>query len=141
MVNMVNNLFKTSRVMLFTAIMMLVLVGVACGSAAKPDTAAPGTSASGSSGAVPTAVAQPADSSESTGELTINPGRVTLMVGEFQSEHFDTNYGPTGKEIRKNFHGNLTSWDLVDGAMQIMPGIASKWELSYGGKTTTYTIM
>jgi len=53
MVNMVNNLFKTSRVMLFTAIMMLVLVGVACGSAAKPDTAAPGTSASGSSGGYP----------------------------------------------------------------------------------------
>lgn len=138
---MISKLFKTSRVISFTALMMLLLVAVACGSAAAPATSAPDTSGSGASSAVPTAVVQPADPSESMGEIMVNPGRVTLMVGEFQSEHFDTNYGPTGKEIRKNFHGHLTSWDLVDGAMEIVPGIASKWELSDGGRTTTYTIM
>ena len=82
MVNMVNNLFKTSRVMLFTAIMMLVLVGVACGSAAKPDTAAPGTSASGSSGAVPTAVAQPADSSDLNSD-SADIGEPRESVGQY----------------------------------------------------------
>ena len=138
---MVNRLFKTSRVVSFTALMLLLVVAVACGSAAAPATSAPEASAPNNSGGVPTSVAQPSDSSGSMGEVTINPGRVTLMVGEFQSEHFDTNYGPTGKEIRKNFHGHLTSWDLKDGAMEIAPGIASKWELSNGGRTTTYTIM
>jgi len=134
---MVSKLFQTSKVVSFTALMLLVLVAVACGSAAAPEATTPATSG----GAAPTAMPQPAEPSESMGEIMINPGRVTLMVGEFQSEHFDTNYGPTGKEIRKNFHGHLTSWDLVDGAMEIAPGIASKWELSDGGRTTTYTIM
>ncbi|HZC00921.1 MAG TPA: ABC transporter substrate-binding protein, partial [Gammaproteobacteria bacterium] len=35
---------------------------------------------------------------------------------------------------------HLSSWDLVDGRMVIVPGIASKWELSNDGKTTTFTI-
>jgi ABC-type transport system substrate-binding protein len=122
---------------------LALLLAVACGSAAAPETdsSPPDTSAPITSGDVPTPVAQPADPSEPMGETLISPGRLTVMVGEFQSGRFDTNYNPSGKDIRKNFHGHLTSWEEVDGAMKIAPGIASKWELSNGGMTTTFTIM
>jgi ABC-type transport system substrate-binding protein len=123
---------------------LLLVLAVACGSAAQPapaveerasDKAVEVTQEAGANQevAVPTAAPSPA-------EVQVHPGKVTLLVGDFGTEHFDTNYGTTGKEIRKNFHGHLSSWDLVDGRMVIVPGIASKWELSNGGKTTTFTI-
>jgi peptide/nickel transport system substrate-binding protein len=123
---------------------LLLVLAVACGSAAQPapaveerasDKAVEVTQEAGANQevAVPTAAPSPA-------EVQVHPGKVTLLVGEFGTEHFDTNYGTTGKEIRKNFHGHLSSWDLVDGRMVIVPGIASKWELSNDGKTTTFTI-
>ena len=89
---------------------------------------------------MPTAVPAVADPPEAMGEVEVNPGKVVLMVATFGTERFDNTYGSTGKEIRKNFHGNLTSWERVEGVMQLAPGIASKWELSPDAKTITWTI-
>jgi ABC-type transport system substrate-binding protein len=138
--------FKPTRLFLSGVLSLVLLVALACGSAAAPESADPGSSASDTpapdtSGAVPTTVVQLAAPPESMVEPVVNPGRLTIMVGEFQSGRFDTNYNPSGKDIRKNFHGHPTSWEEVDGAMKIAPGIASKWELSDGGMTTTFTIM
>jgi hypothetical protein len=58
-------------------------------------------------------------------EVKVNPGKVTL-AGNIST--------PLG------FHGHLTSWDLVDGKIGIIRGIASKWELSNDAETTTFTI-
>jgi peptide/nickel transport system substrate-binding protein len=125
---------------------LVLLLGVACGSAAPPaaepaDTSADQQPVAVDATAVPQAEVQPTEAPAVMAEVEVNPGKVTLLVGDFGTEHFDTNYGSTGKEIRKNFHGHLTSWDLVDGVMEIAPGIASKWELSNDARTTTYTIM
>ncbi len=130
----------TPRAISLTPLILLLVFAVACGAAAtatpastaKP-TGAPAPVTAPQVTAAPTPIAPPA-------APAVNPGRVKLLVGDFGSERYDTNYASTNKEIRKNFHGHLTSWDLVDGRMVIVPGIASKWELSNGGKTTTYTI-
>ena len=71
----------------------------------------------------------------------VSSGRVTLMLGGFGAEVFDNTVGNLAKEPRKHLHGNLTSWDRIDGQMEIVPGIATKWELANGGKTLIYTIM
>jgi len=138
------------------ASLLILLLAVACGAAATPTpapaakpTPAPAAKPTPAPAAKPTAPAAPVAAPQATAAPTpvaptaapaVNPGKVKLLVGDFGSERFDTNYGSTGKEIRKNFHGHLTAWDQVDGRMVIVPGIASKWELSNGGKTTTYTI-
>ena len=66
-------------------------------------------------------------------------GQVTVMTNNFGAERFDSVYGSTGKEI-KDIAGYLVGRDLVDGASLTVPGIASAWELSDDGLTTTFTI-
>ena len=66
-------------------------------------------------------------------------GQVTVMTNNFGAERFDSVYGSTGKDI-KDIAGHLVSRDLLDGASLTVPGIASRWELSDDGLTTTFTI-
>ena len=66
-------------------------------------------------------------------------GQVTVMTNNFGAERFDSVYGSTGKDI-KDIAGHLVSRDLLDGASVTVPGIASRWELSDDGLTTTFTI-
>jgi len=141
MVKMVDNLFKTSSVISFTVLMMLVLVGVACGSAAAPETTAPDTSASASSGAVPTAVAQPAAPSESMDDVKVSPETVTVMIGSIGNERFDYAFSRgTGHDVARTLHAFLISSAVEDGSRGFTPGIATKWEVSSDGLTWTLTI-
>ncbi len=124
----------------YISLILVLLFTIACGSAAE-DTTAPAPSAATQA---PAAVAQPTSVPEVMSEVMsseISPGRVTLMLGGFGAEVFDNTVGGLAKEPRKHIHGNLTSWDLIDGQMQIVPGIARKWEMSEDLKTLTYTIM
>jgi ABC-type transport system substrate-binding protein len=122
----------------------ILLLAVACGAAAPAPAAQEAPKPPAEKPAAPAAAAPKATTAPTPAPVAsapkVHPGKVTLLVGDFGTERFDTTYGTTGKDIRKTFHGHLTSWDLVDGRMVIVPGIASKWELSNGGKTTTYTI-
>ncbi|MSQ16564.1 MAG: ABC transporter substrate-binding protein [Dehalococcoidia bacterium] len=137
---MASDRLRTPRAIILTPLILLLVFAVACGAAAtaipaptaKP-TGAPAPVTAPQATAAPTPVAPPA-------APTVNPGKVTILVAGFGAERFDTNYASTNKEIRKNFHGHLTSMDVVDGRLVIVPGIASKWEISNGGRTTTYTI-
>ena len=79
-------------------------------------------------------VATPAPSME-----MVYSGQVTVMTNNFGSERFDSVYGSAGKDI-KDIAGHLVSRDLIDGASVTVPGIASRWELSDDGLTTTFTI-
>ena len=129
---MVNKLFKTSRVISFTALMMLVLVGVACGSAAAPETTAPDTSASAPSaaapsGAVPTAVAQPAAPSGAMDDVKVSPETVTVMIGSIGNERFDYAFSRgTGHDMARTLHAYLISSADKDGSRRFTPGIATE---------------
>ena len=123
---------------------LLLVAAVACGSAAEePAPAAPAAeqpAASSGSSMQPTAMPAPADPAMAM-DGEVSSGRVTMMLGGFGAEVFDNTVGGLAKEPRKHIHGNLTTWDLIDGEMQIVDGIASKWEMSEDLKTLTYTVM
>ena len=124
--------------MLVPAFALLLVLAVACGSAAAPetDTAAPApvsTAAPSAPTAVPEAMAEPA-------EATVNPGKLTIMIGEFANERFDQLYVEGG-------HGGRTYAGMVGGFLissnekvELVPGIASKWGLSDDGLTWSFTI-
>jgi peptide/nickel transport system substrate-binding protein len=72
----------------------------------------------------------------------VNPGKATVMVGNFGSELFDNIQSGVGggNEYARHAHGFLLSRELKDGVLSISPGIATDWENSADGKTWTFTI-
>ena len=67
-------------------------------------------------------------------------GQVTVMAAGLGSERFDSVYGSAGTDIVSHAGGYVVGRDIVDGALVTVPGIASAWELSADGLTTTFTI-
>jgi ABC-type transport system substrate-binding protein len=127
---------------------LLLIVAVACGGSEAPAsetttstqaTTAPAESMAKVTKAADT-MAKPSEAMEKM-DAEVVEGKVTMMLGGFNAEKFDNVTGGLSKEPRKHFHGHLTSWDLIDGKMEFMPGIATKWELADGGKTIIYTVM
>lgn len=132
------------------ALSLLVVATVACGSAAQETTepaapAAPAATqpaaASGSS-MQPTAVPQPTTAPAMETSMTdgVNPATVIFMTGSFGTERFDSTYGSTSPDANRHFHGYLVGSDVEDGRLLVVPGIATKWELSEDLMSTTFTI-
>ena len=138
---MANKGFKKSWVFPITALMLVLLFAVACGSAAAPeaDTTAPDTTAPEVvvPTAVPEAKAEPAAPAEVMSK--VHPGKLTLMVGNFGTERFESAYasGTGGNSYLRILHGFLIS---DNEQREMVPGIASKWALSDNGLTWTFTI-
>jgi len=119
---------------------LVLVLAVACGSSAAPKSDQASAPSDGSSaGAVtqPTAIPQITD--ESMG-VVVNPGELKIMVGDFASERFDVAYslGLAGDlNYGRLLHGFLIS-DTAE--REMVPGIASAWNLSDDGLTWTFTI-
>ena len=142
-----------------SVLVLVLLLGVACGSSAAPaapqpqpdaapssgsaDTTAPSDSAS-SSGAVPTTVPKPASSeamAESMADPDVHPGKVTWMVGSFANERMTYCLaGGGGHDYGRQIHGFLIESAVKDGARELVPGIAEKWEVTPDGRSWTVTI-
>jgi ABC-type transport system substrate-binding protein len=127
------------RGILALGIAFVVLAAVACGSAAAPETSAPDSAApvGAEPTAVPTVVAQAV---QSPAEVTVHPGKVTWMIGSFGNERFDYTFNTAGHDYARQIHGFLISSDVDGGRRVLVPGIASKWEVSSDGLTWTLTI-
>jgi ABC-type transport system substrate-binding protein len=119
-----------------TLLVLLSLLAVACGAAA---TAVPAPVAAPKATVVPAAVPLPTAVPPPAAPV-VNPGKVTLMTNTLGNERFDGTYGSMGQDYTRVIHGFLVSSDVKDGRRVIIPGIATKWELSSDGRTTTYTI-
>ncbi len=127
---------------LVTLLGIIMVLVVACGTAAPaaPDsTAAPAVEPTTAAGETsqPTSTPQVA---APPSEVKVNPGKVTLMANDLGTERFDGTYGSMGQDYARTFHGFRVSWDFKDGRMVTIPGIATKWEISSDGLTTTFTI-
>ncbi len=130
---------------LVTLLGIIMVLAVACGGApAAPEptaasapaaepTAAPVEGETSQPSATPQAAAPPA-------EVEVFPGELRIMVGDLASERFsvgfslglagDLNYG-------RILHGFLIS---DNEQREMVPGIASDWNLSDDGLTWTFTI-
>ena len=111
--------------LLFT---IVLVAAVACGSAAQ-ETSAPAKPADTAmqATAVPQATTAPAMDKMM---MEVNPGTVTFMTGSFGTERFDSTYGSTSPDANRHFHGYLVGSDVEDGFLIVVPGIATKWEIS-----------
>ena len=127
----------------------LVLV-VACGSApAAPEptaTSAPPADAAPSDAPSPAAADTPAPAPTATpqptapsAEVTVSSEKLNVMMGSWDNERFDVAFtgGSTGSSYGRLLHGYLIS---DNAEKEMVPGIASDWEISADGLTTTFTI-
>ena len=128
-------------------VMAFTLVfAVACGSAAPAEEAQPADTSAAQQPVVqpPAASAAPTAAPEAMAEPTqamkVNPGKLTIMVGDLANERFDiamVGGSPGGANYGRILHGFLIS---MTPETEMIPGIAEDWELSADGLTTTFTI-
>jgi len=120
---------------------MILILAMACGTAEAPDsTAAPAAEPTSAPVAgetsqptpVPQVAAPPAD-------VEVNPGKLTIMVGDLLNERFDPVFAnaPGSHNYFRIAHGYLIS---TNEKTELVPGIASNWEISSDGLTWTFTI-
>jgi peptide/nickel transport system substrate-binding protein len=113
---------------------VLALVGVACGSAAAPAEQPEDAAATQpASAAQPTAVVQPADAPS---EVAVNPGKLTIMNGDWRNERFDYAYTGDPSYLRL-LHGSFIAGNQNN---EMSPGIASAWDISEDGLTWTFNV-
>jgi peptide/nickel transport system substrate-binding protein len=133
---------NTMAAKLTILLVILLILAVACGTAEAPDpTTAPA--------AEPTAVTGTGDTSQPTAspqaatpptEVEVSPGELRVMVGDFASERFDVAFslGLAGDlNYGRILHGFLIS---DNEKREMVPGIASNWNISDDGLTWTFTI-
>ena len=123
---MTGSWFKDSRLVSLAFLVLILLVAVACGSAAQPEATTPEAAAPASevtAGSVPTAVPQvQAEPAAATG--AVNEGTLNVMVGDLASERFDIAYvggSPGGANYGRILHGFLIS---MTPQTEMIPGIA-----------------
>ncbi len=111
---------------------LLGLLAVACGASATPSAATP-RPATGAAVATPAATPAPVIAAPAK-----PAGKVTMMNGNWAKQQFDPLAGDNeGMLYMRVLHGYLIAG--TDQA-KMVPGIASKWEVSPDGKTWTFTI-
>ena len=147
--------FKQPKVMVLVPLMLALLFAVACGTAAPPapetdttapDTAAPDTAAPDTAApdtAAPDTAVQPTAVPEAMAEpdeamTEVHPGKLTLMIGNWGNERFDSAHfvGANNNYLR------LTQGLLIatNEKSEMIPGMATDWGLSPDGLTWTFTI-
>ncbi len=131
------------RWLLAPALALVLALAVACGSAAAPQETAPAQPVAqpdtAAQAPAPTAVPQAQDEPKDA-MMEVNPGTLTIMVGDLANERFDIAYvggSPGGANYGRIMHGFLIS---MTPQTEMIPGIAEDWELSADGLTTTFTI-
>ena len=150
---MANRWLRKSKLVIYTSLMFALLFVIACGQAAAPDTPAMSEKEvvqeiqvekepvvekevvkemEKVAAAEPTAVPAPP-------AVTVNPGKVTWMVGGWANERFDyvLSSGGDPGQYGRILHGFMLE---ISDDFELVPGIATDWGLSPDGLTWSFTI-
>jgi peptide/nickel transport system substrate-binding protein len=123
------------RSLVVGAVTLLLILAVACGAASPPAQDKPAAPAAGS-GSAATAVPQRAP--DAPVAPIVNPGKLTWMIAGWGNERFTYNFAVGGGN---NFARFLQGYLIATNEKtDLLPGIASKWEISPDAKTWTFTI-
>ena len=127
------------------AVAGLALLAVACGTSATA-TPQPGTPAPGAT-PTPARAATAAPLAKATSTLTpslagaaqVSPDKLTWMTAGWSKGRFTLNFGGAGvgNNYARILHGFLIP---TNEKTELLPGIATKWEISADGKSWTVTI-
>ena len=129
---------------LFPTLALILVLAVACGSAAAPEQAAqPAAPAEVKvqevvqpPTAVPEAKTEPEDAAGMMAE--VHPGTVTVMVSALGNERFDKTFSSgADKNQGRMLHGMLIE---TNENTELIPGIASEWGISPDGLAWNFTI-
>ena len=130
-----------SKLLLYITLAATLLIALACGTSA-PETTAPETATSAPPPAVQ-ATSAPAPVATATSvaipqDVTVNPGTVTIMNAVWGNEYFDPR-DTLGENL--NYTRPLHAfWVNGNKDLELIPGVASEWEISPDGLTWTFTI-
>ena len=127
----------TVKTMLSGLLAVSALLAVACGAAATATPQAPAPTAKpAATTAAATPTAKPAPTAAPTPAKPA--GKVIMMNGNWARQQFD----PLGGDNEGMLYMRLLHGYLISGNenAKMLPGIASKWEVSPDGKTWTFTI-
>ena len=110
------------------ALVLVILVAVACGEAAAPTSPPPAVQATEAPQAATQPTAVPAPTSPPVvAKVKVHPGTLTWMIGNFGHERFDPTYGSSeGHDYGRLLHAFLISSEVKDGRRVAMPGIVTK---------------
>ena len=130
---------RTCQILALLITLTLLLV-VACGSAAQQEetVAAPAAPAPETAPkSVPTAIPQAAVEPEAPA-MEVHPGKLTFMVPDWGNERFDylLATGPV-HQYGRVLHSFMVA---TNENLELIPGLATAWEISDGGLTWTFTI-
>ena len=143
----IRHAFVSFRPWMVPAFVLLLIFGVACGSAAQdasPADAQPADSPASAPAAVPAAAqpqptAAPAAAAQPAPATTeVHGGTVTWMIGGLGSENFDYTFDVGGSNNYIRFFGGFLI-ETTETA-ELIPGIATDWGVSEDGLTWTVTI-
>ena len=141
--------------LLGSMLVLVLLLAVACGSAAPAEQTAPAPAepAAAQPAAAPAEPAaamkeQPAPTAVPKMAMEpepamseVHPGKVTWMVGSFANERMTYCLaGGGGHDYGRQIHAFLLESDVQDGARVIVPGIATDWAVSSDGTEWTVNI-
>jgi peptide/nickel transport system substrate-binding protein len=145
------NTIMVTKIVIILLGLTLVLA-VACGSApAAPDPTATSPAAPASDAAPTTAPTAPvvSDTAQPTStpqvaappaEVEVNPGKLTIMVGDLATEQFGAVFGG-GNAGEHNYYRIIGGYLIsTNERTEMVPGIASEWDLSDDGLTWIFTI-
>jgi peptide/nickel transport system substrate-binding protein len=132
---------------LAVSLMLTLLLAVACGAAAtatpapakapQPAAAQPAAPAAPAA-AVPTPVPAAKPAPAAAPATAVNPGKLTLMIAGWGNERFTYHFAVGGGNNFARIHQGFLI--ATNEKTELLPGIATKWEISKDGKTWTFTI-
>ncbi|HEU0021318.1 MAG TPA: ABC transporter substrate-binding protein [Dehalococcoidia bacterium] len=129
----------TKIVMMLLGLTLILIVACGGAPAAPEPTAAP--AAEPTAAPVESEPSQPTSTPQEAAppaEVEVNPGKLTWLIPGMGNERFVPNYGVGGGN---NYGRILHGFPIATNEKtELLPGIATRWEVSRDGKTWTFTI-